>query len=498
MGRKTIAFLLIMVFIGCSAGATSLQGTFRGEEEYPNYLLTRGEEFWEELRSIFRVRPASPINITFYDGRLDYLNNKPHPSAPESIDALLLFNRIHFILEKRRPYTNEMVLFHELVHIFQREFYNLNPHNVWFSDIQSEYLVGLHFFGPEYHDYLRQNLDFDPETIRSRLERDMDWRYNRSLGLVVMDYLLDRYNLRPDLMHQLVIALQSDNLLHRHQEVISSALDYAQNREEKYSFLSRTGIPSLPPTPGFIPTPVTFTRLKNHFVFHSFFLEGTYHSLGIWDPEQKKFAPYIVSESYLDWPAAGEENRIFYVRRRDDLYEIVLGDSQEPEKEVLYFSEQYLSNLCFESQTGTLFFAEDRGPFRHIFSLDREGNINPVATGPYQNWSPFPADKNGLYFLSNRNNEGKIPGGDLFLFQEENTTTLTRGLRLLEILDREGNKLLLQFVHPETGALALGVFSTATGNWEQKITSLPSTPYFPHFSGGEIFFWQAPFNQSVK
>ncbi len=497
--RKVIfLFLIVSLLFSGPVGAESLQGNFRGDEEFASYLLNRGEEFWEELRRIFRVRPPSPINITFYDGRLDYLQNKPHPSAPESIDALLLYNRIHFIIEKRRPYSNEMVLYHELVHIFQKEFYSLTPHNVWFSDIQTEYLVGLHFFGPEYHAHLRQNLNFNPDEIRRRLGRDLDWRYNRGLGLVVMDYLLDRYRLRPDLMHQLVIALQSENLLHRHQQVVSSALDYVEKREDIYSFITRDDFASLPLTPGIIPTPVTFTRVNNSFIFHSFYLEGTYHSLALYDLDNNSFSPYLISENYLDWPTAKDDENIYYVRRNEGEYEIVLGSPQKPEQEILLSSPQYLSNLFYGQSNATLYFAEDEGPYRHLLGLDSTGELKTIAEGPFQNWSPWPGDNDRVYFLSNREEPRKVPGGNLYFYQEGAITSLTENQRLLEILDREESKLLLKFIHPQTGAEALGLFETRTQNWEKTITRLPSTPYFPHLSNGEIIFLQSPFSPAAE
>ncbi len=494
MGRAILITILLSILFTIPAEAQNLQGTFRGNADFPSFLLDRGEDYWAALREIFRVNPPSPIHITFYDGRLDYLENKPHPSAPDSIDALLLFNRIHFILENRRPYTNEFVLFHELVHIFQRQFYSLTPHNVWFSDFQAEYLVGLYFFGNEYHNHLRENLNFDPEVIRRRLGRDMDWRYNRSLGIVVIDYLLDKYRLRPDLMHQLVIAVQSENLLHQHQKVVSSALDFLEQNQDKYGFASREGYPSLPPSPGFIPTPTTFSRKENLFIFHSFFLEETYHSLGAWDPEQENFSPYIVSKDYLDWPTLGPDNLIFYVRRKGDEYNVVLGNKENPELEIIFSSDQYLSNLFFDPDKGILFFAKDTGPYRHLFSFDSNGNIETIANGPYQNWSPFKGKDNDLYFLSNRNHPQKVPGGDLFLFREGEIIEKTKNYRLLEILDREEDKLLIKFIHPETGAEALGIYNEKTGTWDKTITKLPSTPYFPHFWEGDIFFWQSPFN----
>ncbi len=498
MMKLTLFLLIVSLLLSGPVGAESLQGKFRGDEEFASYLLNRGEEFWEELRGIFRVRPSTPVQITFYDGRLDYLQNKPPPSAPESIDALLLYNRIHFILEKRRPYSNEMVLYHELVHIFQREFYSLTPHNVWFSDIQTEYLVGLHFFGPEYHEHLRQNLNFNPEEIRGRLGRDMDWRYNRALGLVVMDYLLDRYRLKPDLMHQLVITLQSENLLHRHQQVISGALDYMEEREDIYSFIARDDFASLPLTRGIIPTPVTFTRAKSSFIFHSFYLEGTYHSLAQYDLENDSFSPYIISENYLDWPTLAGDNNIYYVRRNGGSFEIILGNSQDPAKEVVFNSPQYLSNLHYDPLTAIIYFGKDEGPHRHLFSLDKKGELKTIAGGPFQNWSPFPGDNSRVYFLSNRQDPRKVPGGDLYFYQEGTVTPLTENQRFLEILDREESKLLLKFIYPQTGAEALGIFETRTGNWEKTITRLPSTPYFPHLSDGEIIFWQSPFSPAAK
>ena len=496
--KTLLLFVVLLILIsGSTAASLHLEGTVRGQEDYAAYLLQRGDEFWQDLRSLFRVRPSTPYSIIFYDGRADFIQNKPHPTAPESLRAMILYNRIHLVLEKREPFLNEKALYHELVHIFQSEFYSLTPSRVWFSDIQSEYLVGLFFFGPAYHNHLRQNLTFNPREIISRLNRDLNWRYNRSLGVVVMDYLLDHYQLTPRQMDQLIWNMQADGLLHNHQQVITAALNFAAGEEKLYSFAVPLDYPTLPSASALIPSPWTFSRKQDQFFFHAFSLEGSFHNLGIWNPAENTFSPFLISKDYLDWPALGSGDQIFFIGRSQKMYQVIQGSTTGEEQTILFEAPEYLGHLHYDPGQKHLYWTLDQGPHRHLYSLDLEQD-EPTAltTGPHQDWSPFTDEDGNLYFLSNRNNPEGIGGGDLFLYREQQPLGLTSGLQLEKIVDGDPEQLLIKKRNPASAARGLGTFNLKDHNWEQIISPLPLKPYFPHLQQGQIQFWQTPFNTS--
>ncbi len=494
---KTLFLFLVLLILlsGSAAASLHLEGTVRGQEDYAAYLLQRGEEFWQDLRSLFRVRPSTPYSVLFYDGRADFIQNKPHPTAPESLRAMILYNRLHLVLEKREPVLNEKALYHELVHIFQAEFYSLTPSSVWFSDIQSEFLVGLHFFGPAYHDHLRQNLNYNPREITARLDRDLDWRYNRSLGVVVMDFLLDHYQLTPQRMDQLIWNLQVDGLLHWHQQVITAALDYAARQEEQYSFAVPLDFPLLPPTPSLIPSPWTFSHKQDQFFFHAFSLEGSFHNLGIWEPAENTFSPFLISKDYLDWPVLGSGDQIFFMGRPQEMYQIIQGSTTGEEQTILFEAPEFLGHLHYDPVQKHLYWTRDQGPYRHLYALDlQQEEPTALTTGPHQDWSPFTDGKGNLYFLSSRNNPELSWGGDLFLYREQQPLPLTSDLQLEQIVDGDSEQLLIKKRDPESAARGLATFNLKDHTWEQIISPLPFTPYFPHLQQGQIQFWQAPFN----
>jgi len=490
---------LFVLFFLLSTGSVSYADSYispqiRGENEYVQYLLEVGNSYWEDLKDIFSTRPPHPVFITFYDGRYDYIHNLPHPSAPKEIDAVQLFNRIHMVVEKRQPFTNKMVLFHELVHIFQKEYFRPNPYNIWFADIQAEYILGKYFFGPKYHANLRQNLNFNPKFVLDNIPKTADWRYNHSLGIVIMDYLLDRYGLNPDQMFQLISALQSDNLLQNAPEVVRSALSYLAEEENTYSFISPDEKSPGPPVFSDIkPTPNSFCIINEKIVFHAFRFEDTFHSLGKWSIGEKDFQKFIKEETYLDWPATGLNQTVFYVRRTGDYYELWKTGVNNPPGEKVFSSPDYLSHLHYDQKKNRLLFARDRGPFRHIYALKDSGEIKQLTSGENQNWSPVVSEEHpGIFFLSTCRQKDALFGGDLFLYNQGEIEVLTENKKLMQIIGVFGNKLLIEFFSLEETSLALGIFNLDSRKWEKTIFGLPHTPYFPYIEEDRIKFWINP------
>lgn len=450
--------------------------------------------FWQYLQDTFGVRPRETVNLIFYDGRKDFIENLPHPSLPLHIDAVILHNRIHFVLEKRMPVINEMVLFHELVHIFQKQIYTSHAQNLWFSDIQAEYLLWNFFWGPELGTSMRKNLTFSPQIVRDRMQRETGWRYNWSLGLVVIEYLLHRYSLKEQAMGQLAYLLQQDRLLTNHLLILDDALSFMESKANTYSFLSDSEhIKPLPFLQGSIPSSHIFSQDHDIFLIHLLRRSyedqpDTFHDLAILIPSEG--IHFLTGENqYYDWPSWGSRGEYFYVTRTNGLYSINQESIEEQETRTLYQSKDYLGNLFYHSASEYLFFTQDHGPHRNLYSLDPAGTVLQHTEGSWEDWSPYVKNET-LFFLSNREKQ-YFSGGDLYSLSLEtgSITRLSQDFPLTAITDMEGEKVLMTATGPSGLYSSLYLLDLSTEQWQQIETAVP-IPYFPHLKNGEIQYWK--------